>query len=135
MRAFTNTFNSWDEIWQKHGFILPYEFDQELFDLTLQKAKTIFEHIEAKDPNLPCPENEWECKYCPVIAQCGKVEVKCLHRDPKSHKLCSNKMLEWAECLTKDFKKEPICRNCYEKKTQKRKPYEEIKYVKKYPWE
>lgn len=134
MRAFMNTFHSFKESSEKWSYTLPVHFSQKQFDLSLKKAELIFLEIDNGTANLECPVFDWECKYCDVREQCGKEEIRCSFVDNKNER-CKTKMLEWTKCLTDEFLDKPICQNCYEKKTLKRKDYNNIKYKKMYPFE
>jgi len=139
MRAFQNTFKSFQESAEKWTTVIPIKFNEKLFELSIEKAKTIFLALEENFIDLPCSEHEWECKYCDVREPyCGKVEITCEHvsadKNGKPRK-CVSKMYDWPECLSRAFKNSPICRNCYENKTQKRIDYNEFKYIKQYPWD
>jgi hypothetical protein len=138
MRAFQNTFNSMAESAEKWTAVIPIRFNKTLFDLSVEKAKTIFMALEQKFIDLPCPEYKWECGFCEVIDKCGKVQIKCENINIDKHgkpKKCNKPMYDWVDCLSRNFKDGPICQNCYENKTQKRIEYDVFKYVKEYPWD
>jgi len=134
LRGFDNKFNSIEETGQKWSFVLPVYFDKELFNLTVSKAKKIFEAIDCADPDHieHFPEHEWECGKCIVREECGKLEYSCEHRFENSKGImvkCSKKMYEFEDRLTNKWLESPICQNCYENKIRARKPYLEIKYL------
>lgn len=133
MRAFMAKFHSWKELWEKYGYFIPFYFNQNTFDASIEKVRFIFKQIEKKDPDVECHPESWECRLCDVRDLCGKVLGKCKHVN-KNGKVCGKEMYEWVECLTKEFLDEPLCQNCYEKKTLKRKPYEIYKYSKTFPY-
>lgn len=134
MRGFMNAFNSFKESSEKWTYNIPVHFSRKQFDLSLKKAELIFLEIDNGTANLECPVFEWECNYCDVREVCGKKEIRCSYVD-NVNKQCTKKMFEWEVCLTDAFLSKPICKNCYENKTLKRKPYHEIKYKKMYPYE
>jgi hypothetical protein len=137
LRAFQNTFNGWNELWEKYGYFIPFRFDQAVFDETIQKLKLIFKHIDAKDPNIECHPEDWECNLCEVSDLCGKTNIRCGHVNEtgkQKGKQCTKEMKVWHETLTPEFLEHPICQHCYETKTRKRKPYDEFKQKMEYPW-
>ncbi|MFX0023746.1 MAG: hypothetical protein ACFE9S_15575 [Candidatus Hermodarchaeota archaeon] len=69
LRAFDSKIVDFDEVWNEYGCFIPVVFDKEIFDLTLQKAKIIFELMEEERWDIDCPEYEWECKTCPKEVQ------------------------------------------------------------------
>jgi len=64
LRAYFSDVTDFNDVWNKYGCILPVHFDQELFDNTLAKAKSMFQEMERGSFSLPGPEFQWECKYC-----------------------------------------------------------------------
>lgn len=129
----------WEKLWLDYGYFLPIQFNKELYEDTLKRIKFTFECIENKKiPQVDC-EFDWECRYCPVLKECGKSEVKCRNRN-KMGKLCQNKMYEWEECLSDKFIENPICKNCFSKSHPRfneeilEKKYNEYKFIKKYLW-
>lgn len=138
MRAFMAKFNSWSELWEKYGYFIPFTFNQELFDQTIKKARMMFRHIDANDPNVECHPESWECNYCEVAySHCGKTDMRCEHVNEKGKqkgKQCPKMMKVWYEILTPEFLDHPICQHCYENKTLKRKEYLTFKQSKPYPW-
>jgi hypothetical protein len=134
MRAFLNTFKSFEDSSKKWTYNLPVHFNQKQFDLSLKKAELIFLEIDEGTANLECPVFDWECNYCDVQEQCGKEDIRCSFVDKKNDR-CKKIMKEWKECLTDEFLDKPICQNCYENKTNKRKEYYKVKYKKMYPYE
>ena len=134
MRAFMNTFKSFQESSEKWTYNLPVHFNSRQFDLTVKKATLIFKEIDNNTANLECPVYDWECKLCNVREECGKEEIRCTFVDKKGDQ-CKKVMMEWFDCLTDEFKDKPICQHCYETKTLKRKPYSDMKYTKMYPFE
>lgn len=133
VRAFISDMNNfqegyWNKVWQKYGYIIPIEFDQEMFDATIERATKFFIQLEENDFKVECPEFTWECKNCHPNARsnCGKVWVKCRE--------CTKKMWEWAETVSDDFRDTPICESCFKKAMPQHK-YEKFKYIKKYPWD
>lgn len=132
-RAFISNINNyqegyWKKLWHSYGYIIPIQFDSEMYDRTIERANTFFKHLDVQDINVPCPEISWECKYCDprVIKVCGKVTAQC----PE----CKKKMLEWPNCLTDAYIETPVCESCFNKITPNGN-YEKFKYLAKYPWE
>jgi len=131
-RAFISNMNDrqpgyWDKLWRNYGYIIPVEFNPEMYAKTLQRAEEYFQLIEAKNIDVECPEFAWECKYCnPLVREkCGKIVVKCRE--------CKKVMFEWMDCLKHEFIETPVCNSCFHK-IMPQHNYEKFKYVKPYPW-
>lgn len=134
MLGFKNTFHSFKESSEKWTYNIPIFFSQKQFDLSIQKAILVFKAIDDGEANLECPVFEWECP-CDAVEKCGKIPIRCSYVD-NLNKRCTKVMFEWEDCLTDEFKEKPICKNCYENKTNKRKEYHKVKYNGKlYPYE
>lgn len=128
---------SWDRLWLDYGYLIPIQYNHKLYVDTLERVKIAFECIENKKiPQVDC-EFDWECKYCPVLKECGKSEIKCCNRN-KMGKLCSKKMYEWEESLTDKFLENPIClqhySELYPRTLNIEQKYNEFKFIKKWPW-
>lgn len=133
LRAFQNDFKTWDKLWMDNGYILPFRTNELLFNASIEKCNLIFNHLSKNDYDIECHPADWECSKCEVIDTCGKEFVRCEHTDEKG-KQCNKKMPVWIDCLTNEFKELPLCQNCYEKKTRKRKEYLQYKIKKEFPW-
>jgi hypothetical protein len=62
----------WAYVWKHYFFLYPFNFNQELFEFTLNRLKNYFNYLDYEDNlyNIPCPEFLFECKnecqeYCP----------------------------------------------------------------------
>lgn len=63
--AFKNKFTSWDAVWLKNGYCIPMKFDAIQYKRTIDKFVDVFECVEAKDYDVPCPSSfTWECNHC-----------------------------------------------------------------------
>jgi len=133
LRAFQNDFKTWDKLWMDYGYILPFRTNELLFNASIEKCNLIFNKLAKNDYDIECHPADWECSKCEVIELCGKEMIRCEHTDEKG-KQCNKEMPVWIDCLTNDFKELPLCQNCYEKKTRKRKDYNEYKIKKEFPW-
>ena len=114
----------WDDLWNKYGYFLPWYFDKDVYESTLNRAKWLLECI--RDKVIPKEENTfaWECRYCNegVRKICGKEEYKCFA--PK----CYKKMYDHPHILTQRFRNFPMCEKCF-KKANPRSKYEKYKLV------
>jgi len=77
LKAFESQVLDFDEIWKKYACFITIPFDQEIFDLTMEKAKTMFLLMEKESFDIAGPEFEWECKTCPK-------EIQEICKKPKS---------------------------------------------------
>jgi len=112
----------WSYVWNNYFLLYPINFNQKLFDFTIEKTKQHFKYIENKTPlsEIPCPEfPEFECsneckKHCPNPIDKVKVKVNetCYHckqeiradtqlliRNDRTYHYTSEKMGEYAECV------------------------------------
>ena len=64
LQAYQSQIINLNDVMRKYAYVVPIEFDQEIFDLTLEKAKTMLDCLEAGSYEMLCPEYEWECKTC-----------------------------------------------------------------------
>lgn len=121
--------NYWGKVWANYGYIIPVEFNQDMYNATIDRAREYFSRIIEKDINVACPEFSWECKKCnPLVREkCGKVAIKCRE--------CNKKVMwEWLDCLNHEFIESPVCRSCFTKIMPQNK-YEKFKYHKEFPWQ
>ena len=77
LHAYQSVIIDLNEVWQKYACFIPITFDQEIFDLTMDKAKTMFLLMEEESFDIAGPEFEWECKTCPK-------EIQEICKKPKS---------------------------------------------------
>jgi len=112
----------WDKLWENYGYLIPVEFDPEMYQLTIERAEELFRRFEAKDFQCDGPEFGWECKHCQehIREACGKSMYKC--------KYCGRKkMWEYPSGLTEGFTANPICEACFHKVFPRYK-YSKFKY-------
>lgn len=69
LQAYNSRIINLNEVMRKYAYIVPVEFDQEIFDLTLERARFMLDCLEKGIYNVPCPEYSWECKNCPKEIQ------------------------------------------------------------------
>lgn len=103
----STTSKSFDFIWNNYCRLVPIEFNKELFDITIERAKEIFGCIEKEDFVSPsCPEFLWECdkKYCPVRDDCPiKIEKKSFEVY-KTCEYCGEEIRPGLVCLIRNEK-------------------------------
>ncbi len=64
LQAYISKITDISDIWRKYGVWFPVVFNKEIFDSTIEKAKTIFEMLEKDSFNLAGPQFEIECSWC-----------------------------------------------------------------------
>jgi len=87
IRAFINTFESWDKLWGDYGYFQPIYFDNSFYKLCVERALFVFDGIENKESYVAGPEMMWECDTCEVKHLCKnpikkeyiEIEEKCSH--------------------------------------------------------
>ena len=123
MNAFLSASKDWDRIMNDYCYTLKFEPDHIQYDKDLELVEKLFQHIDKKEYNtLPCPEAEWECKYCyhETREKCGKEVYTC--------QMCKRKKIyEYPHFLTAKFKETPGCEKCFKKESPHAK-YEKYKY-------
>ena len=94
-------------VWNNYCKLIPFEFNQELFNQTIERAKEIYSYIKTEDFISPsCPEFLWECdkKYCPVRDDCPiKIEKKKFDIY-QTCEYCKEKIRPGLPCLVRNEK-------------------------------
>lgn len=86
---FIKSTGKWEYVWNNYFGLYPIEFNEELFEFTINKGKEYFRCINENVPiqEIPCPEfPEFECKdecnqYCPNQVEKVKIDHfdECIH--------------------------------------------------------
>ena len=62
--AFQSEVSNFNDMWKKYGCFVPVQFNQELYDKTIEKAILMFKFMDQDKFNIAGPEFEWECRKC-----------------------------------------------------------------------
>jgi len=124
MSSIKQTSEYWTKLWQDYGYFLPWRFDKEMFDDTIERVKFLFEKIDEEDFDVEGPTFDWECRYCNEECRkiCGKEIYKC------SATKCYKEICEFPHLLTNKFIDLPLCENCFKKENPHAK-YLKYKYI------
>lgn len=121
LKAFTSQSTRFSYVWNNYFMLYPIQFNQELFDYTLNRIKQFFEYSNEDNlEKIPCPEfPQFECKgkcrkYCPnpidkvkidhteVCSHCGKPireGTMALIRNDRVYHYTNEKGHEWEDCV------------------------------------